>query len=80
MCVFISASVLFLFENKGIPADLVEVKVPMGQRPSLDDLSKINTEGMKDLLDLMQKCWKEDPKERPSFNGMYSIYKYVNSV
>uniref|UniRef100_A0A8C7XIB7 Protein kinase domain-containing protein n=1 Tax=Oryzias sinensis TaxID=183150 RepID=A0A8C7XIB7_9TELE len=53
---------------EGIPSELVEVRVPLGQRPSLDDLSKINTEGMKDLLDLMQKCWKDDPKERPTFN------------
>ncbi|XP_024136687.1 receptor-interacting serine/threonine-protein kinase 3 [Oryzias melastigma] len=53
---------------EGVPADLVELKVPLGQRPPLDELSKKDTEGMKDLLELMQKCWEGDPDKRPKFD------------
>lgn len=62
-----------LFGNKGVPADLVELKVPLGQRPPLDELSKKDTEGMKDLLELMQKCWEGDPDKRPKFDGISYI-------
>uniref|UniRef100_A0A3P9LMT8 Protein kinase domain-containing protein n=1 Tax=Oryzias latipes TaxID=8090 RepID=A0A3P9LMT8_ORYLA len=50
----------------------VERGVQKGQRPLLEDLSKKDTAGMKDLLNLMQKCWEGDPSKRPTFKDIIS--------
>ncbi|XP_036068336.1 receptor-interacting serine/threonine-protein kinase 3 isoform X2 [Oryzias melastigma] len=56
---------------------LVERCVKKGQRPPLDELSKNSTAGMKDLLDLMQKCWEGDPSKRPTFAEIVSLTENV---
>ncbi|RVE71944.1 hypothetical protein OJAV_G00056750 [Oryzias javanicus] len=50
----------------------VESCVKDGRRPPLDEIAKKNTEGMKELLDLMQKCWEGDPSKRPTFTEIVS--------
>ncbi|KAF6735025.1 Receptor-interacting serine/threonine-protein kinase 3 [Oryzias melastigma] len=59
---------------------LVERCVKKGQRPPLDELSKNSTAGMKDLLDLMQKCWEGDPSKRPTFADHQEIVSLTENV
>ncbi|XP_075998720.1 receptor-interacting serine/threonine-protein kinase 3-like isoform X2 [Genypterus blacodes] len=36
-------------------------------RPDVKKIDQNAAEGLKDLVDLMQKCWHEEPKHRPGF-------------
>lgn len=45
------------------------------QRPRCDELKQRNVEGLKDLVDLMNKCWAQEPSERPKSKGTYSLWQ-----
>ncbi|XP_036963741.1 receptor-interacting serine/threonine-protein kinase 3-like isoform X2 [Acanthopagrus latus] len=47
---------------------LVELKIPLGDRPPSEDLEKMEVEGLKELVDLMKRCWDANPDKRPPFN------------
>ncbi|XP_036963742.1 receptor-interacting serine/threonine-protein kinase 3-like isoform X1 [Acanthopagrus latus] len=50
-----------------------------GQRPSCDDLEKMEVEGLKELVDLMKRCWDADPDKRPPFNKLFNETEEVFS-
>lgn len=52
---------------------LVELKIPLGDRPPSEDLEKMEVEGLKELVDLMKRCWDANPDKRPPFNSMYLL-------
>uniref|UniRef100_A0A3B5LGW7 Receptor-interacting serine-threonine kinase 3 n=1 Tax=Xiphophorus couchianus TaxID=32473 RepID=A0A3B5LGW7_9TELE len=47
---------------------IVPIRIPMGDRPSLDDIrcTDAGVAGLTRLIDLMQECWRSNPKRRPS--------------
>ncbi|XP_007561766.1 receptor-interacting serine/threonine-protein kinase 3 isoform X2 [Poecilia formosa] len=47
---------------------IVRIRIPMGDRPSLDDIrcTDAGVAGLTRLIDLMQECWRSNPKQRPS--------------
>ncbi|XP_038632115.1 receptor-interacting serine/threonine-protein kinase 4-like [Scyliorhinus canicula] len=48
---------------------VILILIPQGQRPDLNCLPSQETmENLKDLKELMQKCWHDQPQVRPSFN------------
>ncbi|XP_072359942.1 ankyrin repeat and protein kinase domain-containing protein 1-like isoform X5 [Scyliorhinus torazame] len=48
---------------------LIQILIPTGQRPDLNLLPSEETlEKLKDLKELMQKCWHDQPQDRPPFN------------
>ncbi|KAM3610081.1 uncharacterized protein V6R79_025031 [Siganus canaliculatus] len=49
------------------PSSLVKERVPAGQRPKCDHLKQIQVEGLKELVNLMERCWGEIPHKRPAF-------------
>jgi hypothetical protein len=42
-------------------------------RPCLDEIASDD-----ELLDLMQKCWQEDPMDRPDFGQIKMIIRKLN--
>lgn len=47
--------------------DHVEVAVNNGQRPSLKEIDQMKADGLKELVDLMKRCWDDTPSKRPLF-------------
>ncbi|NWS06754.1 RIPK4 kinase, partial [Motacilla alba] len=45
----------------------IMVKVVKGHRPELPAVSKSRPHSCNNLIKLMQKCWQDDPGERPTF-------------
>ncbi|XP_043952906.1 receptor-interacting serine/threonine-protein kinase 3 isoform X2 [Gambusia affinis] len=47
---------------------IVPIRIPRGDRPSLDDIrcTDARVAGLTRLIDLMQDCWRSNPKQRPS--------------
>ncbi|NXI42514.1 RIPK4 kinase, partial [Galbula dea] len=50
----------------------IMVKVVKGHRPELPALSKSRPQSCNNLIKLMQKCWQDDPGERPTFQEITS--------
>lgn len=48
---------------------LVELKIPLGDRPPSKEIDQMRAEGLKELVDLMENCWDENPSKRPTFKG-----------
>ncbi|XP_078126064.1 receptor-interacting serine/threonine-protein kinase 3-like isoform X2 [Sander vitreus] len=44
--------------------DLVIIRVPLGDRPPLDDI-KGDAEGLTELIGLIKRCWDHKPEQRP---------------
>ncbi|KAM7414442.1 hypothetical protein PAMA_019319 [Pampus argenteus] len=44
----------------------VELRIPLGDRPSLNEIDQMKAEGLKELVDLMKSCWNGKPSERPA--------------
>lgn len=51
----------------------IMVKVVKGHRPELPAVSKSRPHSCNNLIKLMQKCWQDDPGERPTFKGKISL-------
>ncbi|XP_060891158.1 receptor-interacting serine/threonine-protein kinase 3-like isoform X2 [Labrus mixtus] len=47
--------------------DLVALKIPLGDRPHLEEIDQRKAEGLKELVVLMRRCWDTDPSKRPTF-------------
>uniref|UniRef100_A0A8C5PNV3 Ankyrin repeat and kinase domain containing 1 n=1 Tax=Leptobrachium leishanense TaxID=445787 RepID=A0A8C5PNV3_9ANUR len=45
----------------------VFVKVASGQRPPIEDISEERPVECQQMIDLMQRCWNQNPKKRPCF-------------
>jgi len=53
--------------------DLIRVAVSSGQRPDLSVITD-GPETLKSLaVDWIQRCWHQNPDERPSFSGICCI-------
>ncbi|KAM3923689.1 ankyrin repeat and protein kinase domain-containing protein 1 [Leptodactylus fuscus] len=48
----------------------VIVKVAAGQRPPLEDISEDRPVECQQMIDLMKRCWSQDPNKRPSFSAI----------
>ncbi|XP_053546098.1 ankyrin repeat and protein kinase domain-containing protein 1 [Bombina bombina] len=46
------------------------VKVAAGQRPSLEDISEERPIECQQMIDLMQRCWNQNPNKRPYFEDI----------
>lgn len=46
------------------------VKVAAGKRPCLEPISNDWPGECQQMVDLMKRCWDQDPKQRPSFTGV----------
>lgn len=46
------------------------VKVAAGKRPCLEPISDDWPGECQQMIDLMKRCWDQDPKQRPSFTGV----------
>ncbi|KAM9351826.1 receptor-interacting serine/threonine-protein kinase 4-like isoform 1-T2 [Symphorus nematophorus] len=46
---------------------LVALKVPLGDRPNCENIVNMEVDGLKEMVDLMQRCWHVDPSKRPRF-------------
>ncbi|XP_054475774.1 receptor-interacting serine/threonine-protein kinase 3-like isoform X2 [Anoplopoma fimbria] len=49
--------------------DLVELKIPFGDRPSCEEIDQRREQGLKELVDLMKRCWDHSPTKRPTFKN-----------
>lgn len=47
----------------------IMVKVVKGHRPELPPVCRPRPRACGNLMRLMQRCWREDPRERPTFHG-----------
>lgn len=45
------------------------VKVAAGKRPCLEPISDDWPGECQQMVDLMKRCWDQDPRQRPSFTG-----------
>ncbi|XP_056399631.1 ankyrin repeat and protein kinase domain-containing protein 1 isoform X1 [Hyla sarda] len=48
----------------------VIVKVAAGQRPPLEDISEDGPVECQQMIDLMKRCWNQDPNKRPCFSDI----------
>eukprot|EP00063_Salmo_salar_P029071 XP_014003906.1 PREDICTED: receptor-interacting serine/threonine-protein kinase 3-like [Salmo salar] len=48
-----------------------------GQRPSLETVDKEQVEGLRDLVELMEKCWDHEPSKRPPFKECFLVTERV---
>ncbi|XP_074534011.1 receptor-interacting serine/threonine-protein kinase 3-like isoform X2 [Halichoeres trimaculatus] len=55
----------------------VEVRIPLGDRPPLEHIDQQKVEGLKELVDLMQRCWDGDPSKRPTFKDCLKVTEEV---
>ena len=44
-----------------------------GHRPSLEAVERLQTPGLEELVDLMKKCWDQDPQKRPHFSSEKTV-------
>lgn len=66
-----SKSLCFCFAEENNILHIM-VKVVKGHRPELPAVSKSRPHSCNNLIKLMQKCWQDDPGERPTFQGKIS--------
>ncbi|XP_041795546.1 ankyrin repeat and protein kinase domain-containing protein 1-like isoform X2 [Chelmon rostratus] len=59
---------------------LVALRIPLGDRPSSEDIDQMKEEGLKELVDLMKRCWDENPCERPTFKKCLEVTEKVLST
>jgi len=50
-------------------SSLVRLRIPEGDRPTLEAIDPGQAEGLGPLVELMGRCWHSVPQERPSFLG-----------
>lgn len=55
----------------------VKLLIPKGQRPDMKKIIPGEAEGLKELVDLMEKCWSEHPSERPTFEKCLQVTESV---
>ncbi|KAK9516782.1 hypothetical protein VZT92_024693 [Zoarces viviparus] len=60
--------------------DLVNLKIPQGDRPCCKGIDLMRErEGLKELVDLMERCWDGSPSKRPPFKGCLEVTENVFS-
>ncbi|XP_003223896.3 receptor-interacting serine/threonine-protein kinase 3 isoform X1 [Anolis carolinensis] len=70
-----------LYSN--IPAgalrSLLKIHIPKGERPSTENLEKIDVLKVQDVVRLMKRCWHSDKVQRPSFRDCRQEMEVVSS-
>ena len=62
-------------ENNSCSSLGLSRKVTKGLRPFIPDgIMETISEPEKDYLRLMQECWVREPKDRPSFEDIYTVF------
>lgn len=59
--------------------NLVALRIPAGDRPPLKDIDQREAEGLEELVDLMTRCWDQDPLKRPKFKDCLKVTECVFS-
>ncbi|GAA6229005.1 receptor-interacting serine/threonine-protein kinase 3-like [Lates japonicus] len=59
--------------------ELVALKIPLGDRPALEEIKQCEAEGLNELVDLMKMCWNENPSTRPHFTDCLKVTEKVFS-
>lgn len=54
-------------------SSLVQLRIPEGDRPSLEGVDQGQAPGLGDLVELMKECWDRAPALRPSFLGCLKV-------
>lgn len=57
----------------------VALRIPEGDRPSCEKIKQIKVEGVKDLLELMERCWQKDPTKRPTSSDCLKVTEVLYS-
>lgn len=57
----------------------VELRIPLGDRPSCQDIDQMRAEGLEELVGLMKRCWDHNPSNRPTFKKFLKDYENVFS-
>jgi hypothetical protein len=50
------------------------IRVAAGLRPTLQPVSEEWPGETQQMVDLMRRCWDQDPKKRPCFLGVHSAF------
>ncbi|XP_035521046.1 receptor-interacting serine/threonine-protein kinase 3-like [Morone saxatilis] len=58
---------------------LVALKIPMGDRPDLEEIDQTKAEGLEEIVKLMKRCWDGTPSARPEFKECGKITENVLS-
>ncbi|KAG7462144.1 hypothetical protein MATL_G00199730 [Megalops atlanticus] len=58
-------------------SDLIRLRIPEGDRPDLSTVDRGGVEGLRELADLMERCWHPNPKQRPSFHDCLPVTERV---
>lgn len=56
---------------------IVRLRIPEGDRPSLEGVDREAAEGLGELVDLMVRCWDPSPQKRPSFYDCLPVTEKV---
>ncbi|XP_044050733.1 ankyrin repeat and protein kinase domain-containing protein 1-like isoform X3 [Siniperca chuatsi] len=59
--------------------NLVALRIPLGDRPSCEEVDQMKAEGLKELVDLMQRCWDNMPSKRPTIKECLEVTENVLS-
>ena len=80
ICISVSSILTFIYEDSIIILEIydnVRRGLKPSYRPTLTD--QFDEEPCSDeLLNLVRKCWSEDPYERPDFQSLKSPIKIIN--
>lgn len=57
----------------------VELRIPLGDRPSCAEIDRMKAEGLEELVDLMKRCWDDSPSRRPTFKKCLEVTENVFS-
>ncbi|XP_007545714.1 receptor-interacting serine/threonine-protein kinase 3-like isoform X1 [Poecilia formosa] len=60
---------------EGKPDSLVKHRIEAGDRPDVSLCLKEEEEKKKEVIELMESCWKQNPSDRPDFNGIRIVQK-----
>lgn len=52
---------------------ILELRIPVGDRPLCTEIDQTKADGLKELVDLMNRCWDQEPAKRPNFKRMCSV-------
>ncbi|XP_017160684.1 receptor-interacting serine/threonine-protein kinase 2-like isoform X2 [Poecilia reticulata] len=65
---------------EGKPDSLVEHRIKAGDRPDVSLCLEEEDEKKREVIELMESCWKQNPSDRPDFNGIVRKLEPVFSV
>ncbi|XP_074489318.1 receptor-interacting serine/threonine-protein kinase 3-like [Sebastes fasciatus] len=57
----------------------VELRIPLGDRPTCQDIEQMKADGLEELVDLMKTCWDGCPYNRPVFKQCVEVTEGVFS-